>query len=229
MIVVCLAAKSCLEVIIRVRAGQYKNLREILGILANLIIDEQLKFALTRLKWHYVDEIGRPDTMNEQFLNKLASLKPSGLSHENGKTRDTYIDLFSSIFPVVENRFIDNAVRTATTHLFDVPVNHPNIRNDTAKAFDHRFTAFDVRKLLSKEMQGLDEETIWEYLFQLNDNRGRKREVLEKKIEKLENLRSVLDFKPSTFPEPQPFVDDASIVTENGVNGMQSHLHGYED
>ncbi len=210
-------------------AGQYKNLPKILRKLANLVIEEQEDAALTRLMWHYVDEVGRPDTMNEQFMEKLKSLEPTGLGYDIESTCDTYIKVFTSIFPVIENRFIDNAVRTVTTHIFDVPVDYSSLRNERAGEFKFKFTPFDVRNFVPNEIHELGEESIKDYLFELKDDREKKFKLLEKKIQRLKNLRSALNSKPTVFREPQPVVDDASFASNSFMNGIQSHIHGYED
>ncbi len=197
--------------------------------LAEKIIEEQKNAALTRLQWHYVDEIGWPDTMNQQFTDELEKLDPPGLSNKKGSTSDTFMKVFTAIFPVIENRFIDNAVRTVTTHIFGVPVNRIHVRNDRAEKFKHKFTPGHVRRLLSEKIPEGVGEDISDYLFELKDDRERKHKGLQKKIEELEKLRSVLDSKPSELCESVSVPDDASVITDSLMNGAQTHLPGFDD
>ena len=179
---------------------------------------------LKRLMWHYVDEVGRPDTMNLRFPEEFENAQPQGLSNNEENTLETYIKVFTSIFPEIEDRFIDNATRTVTTH------NHPRSRNPWDNLFECRITSSDVRKVVSKDKdnQNFDEDGIHKFLFQLRDDREQRCQKLKKKIQTLKDLRSALNVKPPEFPELQSISDNVNVSIGSFMNRIQSHIHGYE-
>ncbi|KAI0558862.1 hypothetical protein FGB62_182g138 [Gracilaria domingensis] len=147
------------------------------------MIEEQTGTARNRLEWYYVDEVLRPDTMNAEFKKIYRSQKKvPGMGADNEKTRETFVANLKSYLPVAQARYIDNVVRTVTTHIFDVPIGKQRARVSP----EH-----ELQKYPFLASQILGGRTIRD-IMKLRDDVYEKRETVKKKIIALKSLREAL-------------------------------------
>lgn len=176
------AALDCLKLLVRVKASKYSQLPHWLNEHFKRMIHEQRTKALIRLDWHYVDETLRPDTLNEQFRRDVDALRQiPGLGRDVDGNRDAYVASLRAYLPIAEARFVDNAVRTVTTHIMDVPVDKRRCRVESDQMAKYTFATLDVAAVLEgKGLMGIREEL------------EREREEQAEKVEVLEKLRDAL-------------------------------------
>lgn len=177
-----LVAIACLDVLVRVKASRYENLpRRLNKYLANMI-EEQRKKAQNRLSWHYVDEIVRPDTLNRLFEEEINAMQDlPGLGKDMDGNRDAYVSNLRAYLPIAEARYIDNAVRTVTTHIMDVPKGSRMTRLDSEEPPTYSFQA-----------PQLYEEGNLKHLMKLRHEISDKPEDLLSKVKVLEELHDAL-------------------------------------
>lgn len=182
--------------LVRVKASKYENLPRRLNKYLASMIEEQRKKAQNRLSWHYVDEIVRPDTLNkffEQEINAIQNLP--GLGKDMDGNRDAYVSNLRAYLPIAEARYIDNAVRTVTTHIMDVPKGSRMTRLNSEEPPVYSFQAPQIY-----------EEGNMKHLMKLRHEVAEKPENVMAKVRVLEELYDALcsmTEKP-TPPRPVP-------------------------
>eukprot|EP00177_Eucheuma_denticulatum_P001103 GFKZ01002005.1.p1 GENE.GFKZ01002005.1~~GFKZ01002005.1.p1 ORF type:complete len:874 (-),score=133.92 GFKZ01002005.1:4095-6470(-) len=181
------SAIECLSVLVQVKASKYQNLPSWLNEHFRNMIEEQRAKAHTRLEWHYVDEVMRPDTLNEFFKKEIDSIKNlPGLGKNKDGNRDAYVAILKAYLPIAEARYIDNAVRTVTTHIFDVPSGKRRSRVPSDVPPKYTFQVLEIQ-----EVEDMDD------LMKIRDDLAGKREEQAIKVAVLEELRDALRAIPT--------------------------------
>lgn len=179
-------AVQCLQILVGVKTRMYANLPSKLTVYFEEMIKEQEKKALNRIAWHYVDEIVRPDTLNELFAKEINSMKNlPGLGKNSEGNRNWFMMNLKAYLPIAEARFIDNTVRTVTTHIFDVPRGGRMTRIDMEPLPSHSFHAPQI----------LDDANVKE-LMQVSDELASVRAEVTARVRELTKLRHALRAMP---------------------------------
>lgn len=160
---------------------RYQILPGILKEYLEKVIGEQKKKALARLSWHYVDEISRPDTLNKSYAKLVADANIPGIGKDLRSTTEAYNKNLEMYFQFAEARYVDNVVRTITTHIFDVPLNDSLLRTAVKEHFTYVFQATEIEK--GHKMEDL---------MKIRDDLEKERNKAEGKISELESLREAL-------------------------------------
>lgn len=176
------AAIDCLSILVQVKASRYQHLPAWLNEHFRNMIEEQRAKAHTRLEWHYVDEVMRPDTLNEFFKKEIDAIKNlPGLGKNKDANRDAYVLILKAYLPIAEARYIDNAVRTVTTHIFDVPSGKRRSRVPS-----------DVEPKYTFQLHQVGDVEDMNDLMKIRDDLAEKREEQTAKVAVLEELRDAL-------------------------------------
>lgn len=200
------AAIECLHVLVRVKASRYENLPARLSKYLTDMIEEQRMKALNRLSWHYVDEIVRPDTLNWLFDKEISAVKNlPGLGKDTDRNRDAYVCNLKAYLPIAEARYIDNAVRTVTTHILDVPRGSRMTRLESEDPPKYSFLA----------PQLYESENI-KHLMRVRDEISSQPDNLKAKIGVLEELQDALQGM-SAPPKPPKSPQTRSSRTEDAI------------
>lgn len=149
--------------------------------------------------------------MANEFLKALHKKKAPGLDENDDDNRVTYVTILEALFPVVEERFIDNAVRTVTTHIMDVP-----LRGHIARVeidIPPKFVFSSERILCDFRL---------EELLKIRDDLEGERKGVSEKVEELEKLWTALRGEPScskqlkngTIPSTETRVEEKSSYSE---------------
>lgn len=176
------------------------------------VINEQKEKAMNRLEWHYVDEISRPDTLNKGYKELIKQTNFPSLGKDTKSNAEAYNKNLELYFRFAEPRYIDNVVRTITTHIFDVPLNGFHIRTKLERDFKYVFQAPEIQ-----------EGHKLEDLMKIRDDLEKQRNKVEVKVLQLENLRDTLrDHEPSNSSWEAEMVMNGY----DGVDSVSSVVHG---